>query len=207
MKYYRLREDVCFPGRWHLGDIRFVDNWLFRDPPQDFLEPGSNEVEVRVEGAELDFSLTVRYGVPVVSGRFIEALTGLHEIDEPHNFVVFNSLEILSERETEAQYFTMAIESQADCVNESSSRFEKFEENDPIRPDLAGSYKAFTELAIYEDKCKGLHFFRLKKHLGAIIVSEEVKKKLEAKKITGVVFEDLKTNSSAPSKHDQPTFN
>jgi hypothetical protein len=29
MKYYLLREDVQFPERWYLGDIKHCNNWLF----------------------------------------------------------------------------------------------------------------------------------------------------------------------------------
>lgn len=32
MKYYLLREDVQFPERWYLGDIKHCNNWLFIDP-------------------------------------------------------------------------------------------------------------------------------------------------------------------------------
>ena len=190
MKYYRLRDDINFASRWYLGDMQHVDNWLYRNPPVDFMEPRKGNLEVYQHGNEMDFTLTERYAVPIVSEDFIGALSGLSEVDKPYHYVVFNKTEILDTAASKS-YFTMAIETQLDCVDELKSDFTKYEINDPVRPDRAGEYSAFFNLVIDPSKTEGKHIFRIKKHLGAIIVSEEVKNRLEAAGITGAVFESV----------------
>jgi hypothetical protein len=183
MKYYRLRDDINYSRRWYLGDIKHVDNWLYRNPPVEFMEPGLGFLEVYENGNEMDFTLTERYAVPIVSKQFTEALVGIAEIDEPYCHVIFNRVDIVN-RSTSTQYFAMVIETQQDCVDESKSDFKKYEINDPVRPDLAGQYSAFFKLVIDPTKTQGKHIFRIKKHLGAIIVSEEVKMRLEVAGVT-----------------------
>ncbi|MCY9844854.1 imm11 family protein [Vibrio caribbeanicus] len=190
MKYYRLRDDINFSKRWYLGDIQHVDNWLYRDPPVEFMEPGRGHIEVYQSGEEMDFTLTERYAVPIVSKKFFEALVGLEEIDKPYRHVVFNQVDIVDRPSLET-YFAMVIETQQDCVDESKSDFKKYEVDDPVRPDLAGQYSVFFNLVIDPFKTDGKHIFRVEKHLGAIIVSEEVKNRLEAAGITGVLFESV----------------
>lgn len=196
MKYYRLRDDIHFSSRWHLGNVLHVDNWLYRDPPIDFMEPGKGTLAVYQDGAEMDFTLTERYAVPIVSEHFANALSGLYEVDKPYHYVVFNRIEIL-DKPVSKSYFTMAIETQLDCVDELKSDFTKFETNDPVRPDRAGEYSAFFDLVIDPSKTDGKHIFRIKKHLGAIIVSEVVKDRLEAAGITGVIFENVNDDTLA----------
>lgn len=190
MKYYRLRDDINFSKRWYLGDIQHVDNWLYRDPSVEFMEPGRGRLEVYQDGDEMDFTLTERYAVPIVSKKFFEALAGLEEIDKPYHHVIFNQVDIV-ERPSLETYFVMVIETQQDCVDESKSDFKKFEVDDQVRPDLAGQYSAFFNLVIDPSKTDGRHIFRVKKHLGAIIVSEEVKNRLELSGITGAIFENV----------------
>lgn len=190
MKYYRLRDDINFSSRWYLGDVQHVDNWLYRNPPVDFMEPGRGSLEIYQDGKEMDFTLTERYAVPIISGDFVEALSGLDEVDKPYHYVVFNEVEIL-DKPVSKSYFAMIIETQLDCVDESKSDFKKYAINDPVRPDRAGEYSAFFNLVIDPSKTEGKHIFRVKKHLGAIIVSEEVKNRLEKAGVTGAVFESV----------------
>ena len=190
MKYYRLRDDINFPDRWYLGDVMHVDNWLYRNPPVEFMEPGKSSLEIYQDGNEIDFTLTERYSVPIVSESFLKALSGLEEIDKPYHHVVFNEVDIVG-KSLLNKYFAMVIETQIDCVDELQSDFKKYEINDPVRPDLAGEYSAFFNLSIDVDKTNDMHIFRIKEYLSAIIVSEKVKSRLESSSITGVVFENV----------------
>lgn len=85
----------------------------------------------------------------------------------------------------------MIIETQIDCVDEENSEFSVFDKNDPVRPDLAGTYRNFFNLVIDTSKVGGRHIFRLKKYLGALIVSQEVKRRFESARVTGVTFDLL----------------
>lgn len=93
--------------------------------------------------------------------------------------------------EIDNAYFVMIIETQVDAVDEERSEFQKYEVNDPVRPDRAGEYRSFFNLVVDPSKIGDHHIFRLKKHLGSIIVSEEVKRRFEAVGVTGAVFESV----------------
>ncbi|PHX36985.1 hypothetical protein AO263_21825 [Pseudomonas sp. NZIPFR-PS5] len=190
MKYYLMRQDVTVCDKWVLGDVKHVNNWHFSDPPVNFMEPGTYTLDVKFDGREVDYSLAGYAGVPVLSEKARNSLVGLREVDEPYRDVIFAPVEI-SNKEVCQNYFLMIIEAQIDCVDEKCSRFKKFEVDDPVRPDMAGNYRAFYNLVIDLDKVGASHIFRLKKYLGAIIVSEEVRQRLIAAGIVGVLFDSV----------------
>ncbi|CAM3204527.1 MULTISPECIES: imm11 family protein [Pseudomonas] len=190
MKYYLLRQDLSISGKWVLGDVRHVDNWNFSNPPLNFMEPGRYTLDVRFDGVEIDYSLAGYASVPVLSERARNSLIGLSEVDQTYHNVVFEPVDIEGKHVSQ-NYFLMIIETQIDCVDEESSRFTKFSVNDPVRPDMAGQYRAFYNLAIDESKVGDFHIFRIKKYLGAIVVSEDVKLRFEAAGVVGAVFESV----------------
>ncbi|MCE4056167.1 imm11 family protein [Pseudomonas sp. Au-Pse12] len=190
MNYYLLRQDVLVPEKWVLGDVRHVNNWNFIDPPVNFMEPGAYALDVRFDGCEVDYSLAGYASVPVLSLKAYKALSGLPEVDEPYCNVVFEPVRFENKKVRE-EYFLMIIETQFDCVDEKKSGYKKFETDDPVRPDLAGEYHAFTNLVIDPEKVGHQHIFRVKKYLGAIIVSEEVKRRVEMAGVGGVLFESV----------------
>lgn len=85
----------------------------------------------------------------------------------------------------------MIIETQIDCVDEKRSRYKKFEVDDPVRPDMAGNYRAFYNLVVDPGRVGSSHIFKLKKYLGAVIVSEEVKRRFMAAGVVGVLFDSV----------------
>lgn len=190
MKYYLLRQDLSLSEKWVLGDVRHVDNWKFSDPPVNFMEPGRYTLDVRFDGVEVDCSLAGYASVPVLSERARDSLIGLPEVDQPYQNVVFEPVDIEG-KQVSKNYFLMIIETQIDCVDEELSRFTKFSVDDPVRPDIAGQYRAFYNLAIDRSKVGGRHIFRIKKYLGAIVVSEDVKRRFEVAGVVGVVFESV----------------
>lgn len=190
MKYYLLRQDVAIPDKWVLGGVKYVNNWHFSDPPVSFMEPGNYSLEVRFDGVEVDYSLAGYASVPVLSEKAFSSLVGLPEVDELYRNVVFEAVQIEGKKVCN-KYFLMIIETQIDCVDEESSEYAKFEVNDPIRPDMAGQYRSFFNLRIDSVKVGGNHIFRIKKYLGAVIVSEEVKRRFEKAGVTGVAFDSV----------------
>lgn len=188
MKYYLLRQDFSIPEKWVLGDVRHVDNWNFSNPPVNFMEPGRYTLDVRFEGVETDYSVAGYASVPVLSEKARNSLVGLPEVDQPYQNVVFEPVEIEG-KQVFQNYFLMIIETQIDCVDEERSKFTKFLHNDPVRPDMAGQYRAFYNLVIDGSKVGDFHIFRVKKYLGAIIVSEDVKCRFEAAGVVGAAFE------------------
>ncbi|WP_371875300.1 imm11 family protein [Pseudomonas tolaasii] len=190
MRYYWLRPQFAMPGKWVLGNIGHVDNWLFRHPPAEFMEPCTYTLDVLHDGAERDYSVAGYASVPVLSKRAYEALAGLPEVDEPYHHVVLEPVRIANKAVSQ-DYFVMVIETQVDCIDEQRSAFERFAVDDPVRPDLAGQYSYFFRLVIDPSKTGGRHIFRVKDYLGAIIVSEEVKRRFEAAGLVGLVFDSV----------------
>ena len=190
MKYYLLRQDVAVPGKWVLGDVRHVNNWHFSDPPVNFMEPGKYALDVRFDGVEVDYSLAGYASAPVLSEKACSSLAGLPEIDEPYRNVVFEPVQIEGKLVFQ-NYFLMIIETQIDCVDEEISSFNKYCADDPVRPDLAGEYRSFFNLIVDPAKIGSHHVFRLKKYLGVIIVSEEIKLRFEKAGVVGAVFDSV----------------
>ncbi|WP_130909135.1 imm11 family protein [Pseudomonas antarctica] len=190
MRYYLLRPDHAVPEKWVLGDIRHVNNWHFRDPPVNYMEPGSYTLDVRVEGAEVDYALAGYGSVPVLSRRARDALVGLPEVDEPYHHLVLEPVQIANTR-VEQDYFVMIIETQVECVDEQRSEYQRYTVDDPVRPDLAGDYRGFTRLVIDPVKVARRDIFRLKHYLGAIIVSEEVKRRFERAGVVGLACDSV----------------
>lgn len=190
MKYYLLREDVQFSERWYLGDIKHCNNWLFINPPAEYMEPCTYTLEVLDEGVNLDFSLAGYASVPILSEKAKDALIGIPDVDEPYMNVVLEPVTVAGEQ-PRSHYYVMIVETQLDCVDDARSDFEEYESNDPVRPDRAGEYRVFLNLVIDPAKVQGKHIFRVKKHLGALIVSEDVKLRLERAGLTGMLFEGV----------------
>ncbi|WP_198338266.1 imm11 family protein [Labrenzia sp. VG12] len=167
-----------------------VDNWLLCDPTPYFMEPGEYTIDVIQDGEELDSNESAAFGVPVLSIKAKNSLIGLPEVDEPYYHVVLEPVKI-ENKQVDQDHFVMIIETQIDCVDEERSEFQKYEENDPVRPDKAGQYRGFFNLVIDPSKTGDHHIFRLKNHLGSIIVSEEAKRRFEDAGVTGAVFDSV----------------
>lgn len=175
MIYYRLKDNVEYPNRWYLGDILDVNNWdLASDVPEIDREL---EIELYQDGEEMDFTLSEVYGIPVVSRKVKKELECYSEV---------RFIPLLLEGVESGQYFAMVTKSVVECVDEESSEFQKFEINDPVRPDKAGDYRAFMVLRLNQNNIGDVNIFRLKKFETAIIVSERVRNKLEAIGVTGM---------------------
>ena len=190
MKYFRIRPDMSIAERWTLGNINHVDNWLFIDPPVNFMEPGTYSLDLVNCGVEVDYSLAGYASVPVVSARFRDALVGLPEFDEPYMNVVVEPL-IIEGQNVRGEYSVLIVETRVDCVDEGRSDFMKFEEDDPVRPDLAGQYRAFTKLIVDRERIGARHIFRIEKFMGALIVSEEVRRRLDEAGVVGAVYDPV----------------
>ena len=192
MKYYVLRQDMSNDraNGWYFGAIRHLDNWRFIEPHIEDMEPCTYTVNIFQDGNELDFSQLATISVPIVSKKFKQALAGLWEVDEPYKNIVMEPV-VIAGKEGKQDYFVMIVETQIDCVDEEKSDFEKFENNDPVRPDLAGEYRGFFSLVIDPSKVGDHHIFRIKKSSTTLIVSEEVKRRIEAAGVTGASFESV----------------
>ena len=187
MNYYLLRDDPHVSCRWQLGTIEHLDNWRLLKPDPVDMEPGRYHLQMRSPGVPLDYTHTLLYGLPVLSDTARDALLGLPEVDEPYANVVMQPLEI-DGGPWRNDYFLMVVETRLDCVDETRSRFTRFEENDPVRPDKAGDYASFSNLVVDPNLIGGRHIFRLSKCETILVVSEEVKRRFEDASVSGCVF-------------------
>lgn len=181
MKYYELNDDINFPNRWYLGDILDVDNWtLSTEAPAGF---AYLTVELERDGQEIDFTLTEAYSVPIISAKVRAELNDIAGIE-------FIPVVVLN-KQCNDDYFALIISQKIECIDEENSEFQKFEENDPVRPDKAGDYRAFMKLRLDKNKIVDTDLFRLKKFEIAVIASEKIKDRFETIGTTGIVFKPV----------------
>ena len=76
-------------------------------------------------------------------------------------------------------------------MDESKSVFEKWQADDPVRPDLAGQYKGIYKLYIDPNRVKQNTIFRLGKSDDIIIINENFKNHFEKSGITGIKFKEV----------------
>ncbi|WP_420589505.1 imm11 family protein [Bacterioplanoides sp.] len=163
-----------------MGDIAFADNWelaLKLDPEREY------EIEVCRDGSEMDYTCNEAYGVSVVSKKFKDALSSVADIE-------FAKVNIIGKK-TDSEFYIMAVPKELACINEEASEFQKFEVNDPVRPDKAGEYRGFFKMVVDPMKCEGSNIFRIKGFSIAIVVSDQVKQNLESVGILGAEFKSL----------------
>lgn len=185
MNYYQLLDDLDNPpNRWILGNINFDGEWDF----WKYLKVGEVEipkkklfVSVREEGIPLDFTMA-DFELLIVS----EKTASLMNQDEVQLIPVQ-----IKEDTPKRNYYLMTIKNEIDCVDELNSVFDKWEINDPIRPDKAGQYKTFYKLFIKEELSDHFEIFRIKRYNSIIIVSENLKIEFEQNKLIGVKFKKV----------------
>lgn len=182
MKYYRLTDDINFPGRWYLDEVVGVDNWALAEGKIPTGSRSEFTLQIYKPGRQMDFTLTEVYGIPVVSNLVKNVL-----VDLPGLKFLF----VRVKGNNSSSFFLMLIEKKLDCVDEKQSEFEKFETNDSIRPDKAGQYKGFFKLVIDKTKAAGTPIFRLAGFDVAIIVNADVKRILDAASVTGTVMSEV----------------
>jgi len=187
MQFFRLMDDINFPSRWHLGGLIGVDGREFVRPPMiplnDPLRDQVYNVEVQVAGRAMDYTTTSFRSVPVASFKVVQAISGLD------GFTAFPARIVGFPQET--SYHILHFWDEVECVDEERSRFEKYEVDDPVRPDLAGHYRGFFKLIIDPQRAANKHIFKLAKSGPQVVVSEEVKRRFEAAGVTGAVFESV----------------
>ena len=182
MKYYRLLDDLEIKKRWFIGELENID-WDFwqyiRAKPLDEIPTKPMPIEMQEKGIPLDFTYAA-FELPIVNKITKE----LFSINDVNFYLVINKL-------FKEEYYLMHILHQVDCVDEKKSTFDKFEENDPIRPDLAGQYKTIYKLKLKKDIKFNHDIFRVKNYDTAIIISEKIKNKFEELNLIGVEFQEV----------------
>ncbi len=181
MEYYRMIDDIGVKDRWYLGDFKIdiEDVWkLNSGQPVDLSRYNNLKIEFDQKGMPLDFTETDGVNIPIVSEAFAECIYEfIGEIDLIPIFIP----------DAKGRYYVLVVKNLVDCVDEQKSDFKKFQENDDIRPDLAGEYSVIRSLKIDKSKVNK-NIFRLEKYDLAVIINETIKKSLHNKGLLGVKF-------------------
>lgn len=185
MRYFQLFDDMSMRmrHRWHIGEIFLPDGtelWLARGIPLD--DPRPLHAEVYHVGHVLDFCHTT-FNAPIAKRELANAIKSVAgsdvqcipiTISGQSGMMVLNAVRVIR------------------CVDEQRSEFQKFTEDDEVRPDLAGQYRSITKLVLDRSAIPpDAHFFRVKDWGVALIVSEAVKDAMERVGCFGAEFTEL----------------
>ena len=182
MKYYRLLDNLEIDDRWFIGELENIEwdfwQYLYAKP----LDEKPNKpiaIELQEKGSSLDFTYAA-FEIPIVNQKVKELFS-----EKDVNFYP------VANKAFKENYFLMHILNEVECVDEENSTFDKFEENDPVRPDKAGSYSVVYKLKIRKDIEYKNEIFRIRHYDVAVIVSERIKSEFEKLDLKGVVFEEV----------------
>lgn len=186
MRYYEIRDDIYYPGRWYLDSIMGIeDSWQFvyGNKVNASQLPSKISIDIYKEGYTMDYTTNEAFNIPIVSERFRMQLSGVKNLQ----FIPLS----IQNKNVDGQYYIMVVTTKLDCVDEGLSVFGKFLEDDPIRPDLAGDYSWFTKLIIDKAKTNNLDVFRINKAETYLIVSERIKAALDDIDATGIIYSEV----------------
>jgi hypothetical protein len=187
MDYYEIKADFYnFPNQYFITEISNFNNPKAQLNWDDFLKNYSTDrhekyiATIESGNEEVDFSTTL-YGFCIVSEKFAQLLERI-QIDD------FLIVPLSFEKQLTQRFYLLVDFLTYDCVDEVNSEFQKFIENDPVRPDLAGQYRAFFKLTIDASKVDNADLFRLEKEKTTIIVSQRIKNIYEENNLKGACF-------------------
>lgn len=184
MKYYRLTENMTTLNKWYLGEINdllYTHQWGFTMSPLFSIDEKLS-IPIKINGLRTDFTENLTYDVPILSNRAKNILKFYK--------TRFSDVDVLLDGELDGKYYAMGVDI-IDVIDERQSKYIKYEKDDPIRPDKEGDYKYFNEMVLSRSKIGGNHIFRIKGYVIYLVVSEELKSKIESEHLTGFAFEEL----------------
>lgn len=184
MIYWRVAPDMTFPNRWHLSAV--ADATGCRLPEWDFTEgvPATNtvpaEVLVSQDGVALDFDNTA-LDIYVVRSEIADILGQI----DPGAIQRF-PVRIAGRQES---FEVLNIISKKECVDKTRSKIRYWSEEDCVRfPRLAGKYMSVQPLTVDPMLTDDAHIFRVARFCTSLIVSDTVRRALEAVEVTGIKF-------------------
>lgn len=184
MDYYRLLYDADTPIKtWKLGNVISKNNNSVWDyiSVKNTIKDKELTITIRKKGVPTDFSMA-DFEVLVVNEK-VKNLLSENEVQ-----FIPTTIQSLSGIE---QHYLIYIKNECDCIDEENSTFDKFQVNDPIRPDKAGQYKTIYNMVVKPEGTQNLNIFRVKGYNVAVIISEVLKQKLEELNVTGVTYKKL----------------
>lgn len=187
MNYYAIKDDFyVYPHQNFITEIEGFDNPRAQIDWDEFLSEQRVHKEkqyiatIDSGSEEVDFTITF-YGFCVISEKFKQLL-------EEHKISDCMIVPLTFKKQLSQPFYLLIDPMRFNCVDETNSEFQKFLENDPVRPDLAGRYRAFFKLIIDPKKTENADFFRLANEDSTIIVSQKIKDIYDENQLTGASF-------------------
>jgi molybdopterin-guanine dinucleotide biosynthesis protein A len=174
----------------------YADQWFLDDPrsaagqeidARDFTEglpykgPTPVAIPVMQAGREVAFSLS-SFDMPVVSSAVVEIIERLAPGEAE-----FFPVQIKGAKH---QYQILNAICRADCLDEPRSEFTMWTEEDN-NPEMMGNYKMISTIRIDPARTSGHHIFRIARWPLALLVSDQLKRRIEDIPDLGVVFESV----------------
>jgi hypothetical protein len=182
MKYYRMLDDLSATNRWFLGEVgaaEEIDIW-------DYCTAGQPVTDL---SQQLTIDIT-NPGVPLnITFSAFDVLVGDEKTIKIFKDEEVQKIPLSVQGETDERYYVMVVTNGVDCIDRDKSEFTLWEEDNDIRPDLAGTYRMISKIVVDGDKMGDLDIVRVKDFDVAIIVSERLKKKITDAGLSGVKFE------------------
>jgi hypothetical protein len=184
-RYYRITDDVYFPGRWHLSEPRDGNGaelwgWEFMGAKPVNIRPPIT-VSVMKPGVALDFTEVL--AIPIVTTKLADVVA---EVVGPSCVERF-------EAEVEgstARFEVINVLTALSCAVEKRSEILYWTAEDD-RPERAGQYKMVVRLVLDGAQVGGADLFRLEEYKVILICSEVLKGRLERGGFKGVRFEEI----------------
>jgi hypothetical protein len=175
VNYFDWTFDPTLKDVWYLGEPKSasgrIDSWNFQKCSPFRLSDDKLVVAIKEPGAAVDAAFG-SFDLLYVSPRMGGALREVSE-SEIQLVPVFTAA-------ANQQLFLVNVLREIACVDESRSRFSKWEAGNTERPDKAGQYRSFSELHIDPALTQGAHIFRPWGWHVSLIVSERLKDAVES---------------------------
>ncbi|HYO57577.1 imm11 family protein [Archangium sp.] len=189
-KYYKLYDDVYIPGRWHLrmplydegrggsDEDELFDVWRFNEGRVLEIERPIR-LSVKPTGVAIEFSEAM--GIPIVHRRVVALFERLGLQKE----VQFIPVEV--EGQTEPWFILNALRI-IRCIDDARCEEVLYWGPEDGQPEIVGEYRNVAGLKVDPEKIEEAHVFRPWGWQVVLIVSERVKRAMEAEGITGTKF-------------------
>jgi len=144
----------------------------------------TSELSYRIDegGAPTNFTYA-SFHVPVIDERICDVLLGCDSRD-----IQLIPVKIEDERET--RHWILNVIRKVQCLDEQNSTIMWWKPEDG-RPDKVGQYRMVSKIKLERNRIGNRHIFRLDGWEVALIISNQLKRKLELNGISGVLFEEM----------------
>jgi hypothetical protein len=180
-----LPDHARFPDQWFLSEPLTVDHQEIdsREFTEGVVYQGSvpRIVPVGQPGKELGFGFGA-FDMPVVSTAVAEVIRRVAPGEAE-----FFPVKIAGAK---AEYHILNAICRAECLDEERSEFTMWAEEDD-NPEQLGNYKMISTIRVDPARVDGHHIFRIARWPLALLVSDTLRRALEAIPNVGIVFEPV----------------